>query len=76
MTKFGHTPSERLDIPAFRRRNVAEARNQDFCAAAQVKHSRTRSHAPGSQGAAFRNAGALGEARTRRSRGARRLGGV
>ena len=41
-----------------------------------TRRGRLRSRAPGSQGAAFRNAGALGEARTRRSRGARRLGGV
>ena len=41
-----------------------------------MKRARDRSQAPGSQGAAFRNAGPLGEARTRRSRGARRLGGV
>ena len=41
-----------------------------------TRRGRLRSRAPGSQGAAFRNAGALGEARTRRSRGARRRGGV
>ena len=63
-----------MSFPTFWRRAVAEARKRGHCAAAQVKCDRLQ--APGSQGAAFRNAGPLGEARTRRSRGARRLGGV
>ena len=71
----GNPPSS-WTFPTFWRRAVAEARKRSLCAAAQVKRARDCSQAPGSQGAAFRNAGPLGEARTRRSRGARRLGGV
>ena len=59
-----------MSFPTFWRRAVAEARKPGLCDVAQVKCD--RSQAPGSQGAAFRNAGPLGEARTRRSRGARR----